>query len=36
MLALFMTLPFIADLFGVVVNTGLEGSQLILNRIGGS
>jgi len=36
MLALFMTLPFIADLFGVVVNTGLEGSQLILDRIGGS
>ena len=36
MLALFMTLPFIADLFGFVVHTGLEGSQLILNRIGGN
>jgi flagellar biosynthetic protein FliR len=36
MLALFMTLPFIADLFGAVVSTGLQGSQMILNGLGGN
>jgi acyl-CoA hydrolase len=31
-----MTLPFIADLFGAVVSTGLQGSQMILNGLGGN
>ncbi len=36
MLALFMTLPFIADLFGAVVTTGLQGSQMVLSGLGGN
>ena len=36
MFALFVTLPFIADLFGFVVNGGLQGSRWILDGIGGN